>query len=78
MSRSYKKTPIIKGAGSGPYGKRCANRKVRRTQTILLQNKRAYKKLYESWDINDYISRWTRKDAEKSGEIEIWEKFYDT
>ena len=76
MSKSFKKTPIIKYAGCGPYGKRLANRKVRRNQNDVFANGKLYKKMYETWDINDCVSRWTQKDAEKRGMIDVWEKFY--
>lgn len=64
MSRSYKKNPIWKCCGDTKWGKRQANHKVRRCKynDIPLRGK-GYKKLYESWDIVDYIMRWTWKDC---------------
>jgi len=58
MSRSYKKNPIIKDGRSGRTGKKFANKKVRRYKGEI-QDRKAYKKLYESWDIHDYISMET-------------------
>lgn len=55
MSRSFKKTPIVKDGHSGKPGKRLANRKVRRFKGRI-PNGRWYRKLYESWDIHDYVS----------------------
>jgi hypothetical protein len=68
MSRSYKKHPIIKDGGrSSKKSKRLANKKVRRNVDKLPPKGKAYKKIYDSWDINDYVSYWTEKDA-----IECW------
>lgn len=76
MSRSYKKTPIIKCCGDKRYGKRQANKKVRRSdRTVLLKGKQ-YRKLYETWDINDMIQFWSRREAERRGELDIWKKWY--
>jgi len=76
MSRSYKKTPIIKYCGDKRYGKRQANKKVRRLdRTVLLKGKQ-YRKLYETWDINDVIQFWSRREAERCGELDIWKKWY--
>ena len=56
MSRSYKKTPYC-GDCKGKSSKRAANSKVR---AVLKQNPdaitsgRAYRKLYDSWEICDY------------------------
>lgn len=78
MSRSFKKTPISKCAGYGAYGKKLANRKVRHNKNDMFANRsrNLYKKVYETWDINDCIIRWTRKEAKESGMIDDWEKFY--
>lgn len=55
MSRSYKKHPY-EGCGSDKkHGKKHANRKVRRTEDV--PNGKAYKKLYNSYNIVDYIAR---------------------
>lgn len=58
MSRSYKKNPIVKDGRSGKVGKRFANKKVRRYKGELPDGK-AYRKLYESWDIHDWVFRET-------------------
>ncbi len=65
MSRSRKKTPIGKDSGSKKWAKRQANKKVRKTKGLF--SGKDYKKLYESWDINDYICYYSRAEA-----IEDW------
>lgn len=68
MSRSYKKHPIIKYAGNKDYKKRF-NRKLRRTTGIEdIPNGNAYKKMNESWDINDIID-WCSWEKYKSWNI---------
>lgn len=62
MSKSYKKTPILKGGGWG--SKNFANRKVRRSQ-IVISNGKAYKKLYNTYAVNDYVFMRTRKEMLK-------------
>ena len=62
MSRSYKKTPIVKDNIGGKTGKRFANKKVRRLKNELFKRKE-YKKVFESWNINDYISYYSLEDA---------------
>lgn len=75
MGKSFKKTPIIKYAGYGKFGKRQANKKVRRS--FAGSGKGAgYRKVYPTWYINDMVFYWTRKDAEKIGMPEEWEKLY--
>lgn len=55
MSRSYKKTPILKYAPrKGKWGKKYANDTVRNCKDV--GNFGSYKKHYESWDIHDCIS----------------------
>jgi hypothetical protein len=54
MSRSRKKHPIRKDHCKGE--KREANRKVRRTLDV--SDGKAYRKIYESWDISDWRYRW--------------------
>ena len=76
MSRSYKKTPVMKCCGDRRYEKRQANKKVRRSDKTVLYRGKQYRKLYESWDINDVIVFWSRNDAKKSGELDVWEKWY--
>ena len=62
MSRSYKKTPIVKDNIGGKTGKRFANKKVRKFKGELLKGGE-YKKISESWNINDFISYYTLEDA---------------
>lgn len=57
MSRSYKKNPIVKDGHSGKFGKRLANRKVRHCKKDIANGK-AYKKIFESWDIHDFVYRY--------------------
>ena len=72
MSRSYRKNPIIKDNGkSKKEMKSLANRKVRRKLNdpdFDIADGKAYKKEFESWDIADFISRWTKEDAIKEYE----------
>lgn len=65
MSRSYKKNPIVKSHDCGGKGKQFANRKVRRAVKDYDEIPKGgiYKKFFSSWDINDYILRWTKEDA---------------
>lgn len=67
MSRSYRKHPILKDGGkSSKKNKQIANRKVRRiiNRNIDFTLKgNDHKKVYESWDINDYVSCFTEKEA---------------
>jgi hypothetical protein len=60
MSRSRKKSPIVKDPANKGM-KRLANKKVRRTNNI--PSGKAYKKVFESWDISDYRWIWTKEDA---------------
>ena len=63
MSHSYKKNPIVKDNGKGKKdSKRIANHKVRRNKYIPLTGGN-YKKMYESWDIADYVCRYTLEEA---------------
>lgn len=50
MSRSYRKTPIVKDHRKG--AKREANKAVRRKWN--LDSGGAYKRVYEQWDISDW------------------------
>jgi len=76
MSRSYKRTPVMKCCGDSRYGKRQANKKVRRSDKSVLYKRKQYRKVYESWDINDVVLYWSKRDAEKSGELDDWKKYY--
>lgn len=58
MSRSFKHYPFCKDRESCKWGKRYANKKVRRTKEI--PNGKSYKKLVNSWDfIYDYSNSET-------------------
>ena len=66
MSRSRRHTPISKDnqRGGAKKGKRFANKKVRHAKFEDLPRKgKQYKKLYCSYDIHDWISRWTWEEA---------------
>ncbi len=81
MSRSYKKHPYVTDgtAGSTKRRKRRANKVVRNNEN--LPNGSAYKKAYETWDIHDYISRWTWEEAKEAwerGDNEYLKKHYPT
>lgn len=60
MSRSYKKHSRVKDPANKNM-KKFANKKVRRTKDV--PNGKAYKKLFESWDISDWNWIWTREQA---------------
>ena len=66
MSRSKKKIPIGKDSGSKKWTKRQASKMVRREKNTLF-NRGEYKKIYDSWDINDYICYYPKEVA-----IEDW------
>lgn len=74
MSRSRKKTPIIKFGGC-PGGKRRANRASRRMEFIGNKGN-YYKKLYPQYDVNDFVSYCSRKQGDSDGDMEWWEKCY--
>ena len=63
MSRSRRKTYVIKLVDHRPgqIGKKLANKKVRRTK--IVGNYGAYKKVFDSWNICDlYVTYWGKKD----------------
>lgn len=62
MSRSYKKHPYCGDKTNKKFGKKYANRKVRRYKGDIANGK-AYIKLYEQWNICDY------------GWVQSWEEF---
>lgn len=63
LSRSYKRSSV--STDGSPHTtkemKRYANSKVRKTNGVF--NGNSYKKLFCSYDIHDYISRWSKQDA---------------
>lgn len=66
MSRSYKKTPITKDSiKSSANNKRIANRVYRHNNKMELHQRKAYRKHYETWEIHDYVSLYTREQAIK-------------
>ena len=76
MSRSYKKTPIIKNTPPiyRRFMKKQANRKVRRTDNI--HNFMQFKKVFPSWAIYDYVSLCPREDKPHWMTDDYWEKCY--
>ena len=72
MARSYKKSPCYTDRPDGAkYWKNLGNRKVRRSDDLFPKGNK-YKKVYNSWEIHDYVSRLTKKDAEK-----LFYKYYE-
>lgn len=72
MSRSFKKHPYATDGRDGrKIQKRWANRAVRKGKNI--PNGNAYKKTFCSWEIHDYISRWTWEEAKKYYEEKVKE-----
>lgn len=65
MSRSYKHSPVVTDGRphSTQESKKMANKKIRHTEDLPMRQRGAYKKFYCSYDIHDYISRWTWEDA---------------
>ena len=55
MSKSRRRTPIVKDHNSGKFGKRQANKKVRREKDFS-KNGKAYKKLFNTWNIHDFCN----------------------
>lgn len=76
MSRSYKKTPVCKSCGYGGYGKRLANKKTRRVNTNTAYKGGQYRKLYDTWDINDYIVFYPKSEAMKNNDLNNWRKWF--
>lgn len=74
MSRSYKHTPVVTDRsgrpGSAKYFKRQANRKVRHTFDV--PNGKAYRRVYNPWNIRDYIFYWPQSYA-----VERYNRYYD-
>ena len=64
MSRSYKKNPILTDRPNGAkFWKRQSNRKIRHYSGEL--NNRYYHRLYNSYNIHDYKTRWSENDAKR-------------
>lgn len=64
MSRSYKKHPYVVNGDMAKFGKKFANKRVRNL-TVDEENLKggSYKRLYEQYDIRDWIVRWTWEEA---------------
>ena len=72
MSRSYKKSPVYTdgSAGNTKKSKRIANHVVRQTDfEILPQKGSGYKRYYCTYNIHDFICRWTWEEA-----FNMWSK----
>lgn len=66
MAHSYKKHPISKDNQGKQLkkDKRRHSRGIRNLEDMPLREKSSHKKiLRDSWDIHDYISRWTEEEA---------------
>jgi hypothetical protein len=64
MSRSYKKHPWNADGNYAKSGKKFAAKKVRNLDIDYLPPKgNAYKKIYEQYDIRDWVYRWTWEEA---------------
>jgi len=61
MSRSYKKNPVTKSTNSKKFAKRQSNKRVRKAD---VDNGGSFKKLFESWEINDYVT-YAFRESEK-------------
>ena len=74
MSRSFKKTPIVKDNRRGrKKSKRLANRKIR--NTAALSNGKFYRKVFCSYDI--YRTLRQNDDKYNNEDIELmWKRFY--
>ena len=87
MSRSYKKHPYFTDGRNGrKIKKRYANKTVRNYNKKIAKGN-AFKHLYCSWNIHDYISRWTWEEAKFEHEhnneyptlkecYKYWSKYY--
>lgn len=65
MSRSYKKHAwVTDGKDGRKYAKRLANKAVRNCKDV--PNGKAYKKIFCSYNIHDYKSRWPWQEALKN------------
>ena len=76
MSRSRKKTPIMKFGGL-PGGK-TANRKVRHNKFADTHKGNLYKKVYPQYNVNDYVWYCPKKRAEQCPYMDAdeWETHY--
>lgn len=82
MARSIKKNPICTDGRNGQkIPKRFANKTVRNFDGDI-PNGRFYKKLYCTWNIHDYVSRWpwvqAKTEYEQEEENKGWKKSFPT
>ncbi len=83
MSRSYKHSPYYTDGGTPgtKISKRFANKKVRNYKKQIPKGN-FYKKIFCSYDIHDYVIRWSwsqaRFDWEHKGVYIDWKKDYPT
>ena len=72
MARSMKKNPVSTDGRNGQkISKRFANKTVRKFDNDIPKGK-FYKKLYCSYDIHDWIFRWSWEEAKKEYETNPW------
>lgn len=82
MSRSYKKQPYTKDGGPTrvKFAKRKANKKVRRTNDV--PSGKSYRRVFEPYDIHDYINYWPWHEAKEWYEANkddvYWLRHYPT
>lgn len=92
MSRSYKHNPVATDGSPGTTkeSKRFANKSVRNTDFDELPIKgKSYKKTFESYNIHDYVTRYTKEEWANNYEIshfknkytfeqymKLWDKYY--
>lgn len=82
MSRSYKKSPVLTDGKrkTTKESKRFANKTVRHYKKGI-SNGKAYRKLFCSYDIHDWVSYWSWHQAKKeyeSGELVYLQDKYPT
>lgn len=79
LSRSYKKTPVVKDgcnkAGSRKYWKRQAHKKERKTEDLGNKSNN-YRKVFDSWNICDYRFYEEKEVGMDEGQHHFWEKWY--
>ncbi len=76
MSRSYKKTPIIKSVHPlyKKFCKRHSNKKIRQMKD--LSNYGSFKKLFQSCEIHGYICYYPKEKKPYWMSYNYWEKCY--
>lgn len=76
VSRSYKHSPWSKDGSPGwrRFAKRLANRTVRKARDV--PNGGAYRKVFQSYDIYDYISYCPKYSHYYWKDIDGWYKYY--